>query len=117
MLSNSKVELKKIIREYSKDKRYLTLINAKLTKLRIKLVIYFILVFLLGFIFLYYVSSFCAVYQYSQKYWFYGCLESFGMDSAVSFIGCIFLALLRFISIKKRIKYFYALGNFISTFL
>ena len=117
MLSNSENELKKIIKEHSKNNDYIELINSKLRKLRNKLIIYFILVFLLGFFFLYYVSSFCAVYQYSQKYWFYGCLESFGIDSAVSIIGCIFLALLRYFSIKKRIKCFYKLANIISTFL
>ena len=117
MLSNSKSELMKLIREYSRDKKYLYFINLKLRILKIKLIIYFILVFLLGICFLYYVSSFCAVYRYSQKYWFYGCLESFVMDSLTAIIFCIFLALFRFVSIKKHVKYLYVLANIISTFL
>ena len=54
MLSNSKSELLKIIREKQKEKKYIELINDKLRKLKIKLIIYFILVFLLGLCFFYY---------------------------------------------------------------
>ena len=117
MLSNSKSELMKIIREKSKDNNYLALINAKLKKLRNKLIAYFILVFSFGICFLYYVSAFCAVYIYSQKYWFYGCLESFAMDSLSSIFTSLFLALLRYISLKKKVKYLYTLINIISIFL
>jgi hypothetical protein len=117
MLSNSRTELKKLIREKRKHKNYIYLINIKLKKLRKKLIAYFIFVFTLGLVFFYYVSAFCAVYKYSQKYWFLGCLQSFGIDSAVAIIICIFIALFRYISIKRKIKYFYFLANFISTFL
>ena len=117
MLSSSKKELIYVIRERKKYENYLCIIKSKLSKLRAKLIIYFILVFLLELIFLYYVSVFCAVYKNSQKYWFFGFLESFGMDSLVSLIICIFLALFRYISIKKRIKYLYILANIISSFL
>ena len=117
MLSNSKSELKKLILEKRLNKNFISLINSKLRKLKIKLVIYFILVFSLGLIFLYYVSAFCAVYRYSQKYWFMGCLESFGMDSAIAVIVCFVLALFRYIAIKRRIKCFYSIANLISTFL
>ena len=117
MLSNSKNELKKLIKEKSKDKEYIDLINVKLKKLRNKLIIYFILVFLLGIFFLYYVSSFCAVYRYSQKYWFFGCLESFGMDTLIAIIICIIVAFFRFIAIKKKKKIFFILSNIIDKFL
>ena len=117
MLSNSKAELMKLIRENSNNKRYKKFIKGKLNKLKYKLIIYFILVFTLGFLFLYYVSAFCAVYRYSQKYWFYGCLESFGMDFLIAFITSLFLSLLRYISIKKKKKFFLVLANIIGTFL
>ena len=106
-----------LIKANLKYKKYLYLINIKLTKLRNKLIIYFILLFLLTAFFLYYVAAFCAVYKYSQKYWFFGCLESFGIDSLVTLIICIFLALFRFISIKKNIKYLFTMTNIISTLL
>ena len=117
MLSNSKSELMKVIREKCKYNNYVRIINVKLNKLRKKLIVYFILVFLLESFFLYYVTAFCAVYRYSQKYWFYGCLESFAMDSLVALLVCIVLAFFRYISIKKHKKYFYILANIIGIFL
>ena len=117
MLSNNKSELKKLIKEKGNNKNYKYLINIKLKKLRNKLIIYFILVFTLGSFFLYYVCAFCAVYRYSQKYWFFGCLESFAMDSLVALIICIVLAFFRILSLKKQIKFLYKLADIISTFL
>ena len=117
MLSSSRNELMRIIRKYKKNDNYENIVNIKLMKLRKKLIVYFILVFLFESFFLYYVTVFCAVYKNSQKYWFFGCLESFGMDSLVAFITCIFLAFFRYISIKYKIKCFYVLARIISTFL
>ena len=117
ILSNSKNELILLIRKKRENKNYLHFINIKLKKLRNKLIVYFILVFILGLLFLYYVTAFCSVYYYSQKYWFIGCLESFGMDFLNAIFICIFLALFRYLSIKKHIKCFYILPNIISTFL
>ena len=117
MLSDSKNELKKLIKYKRNHPDYAYLINIKLRTLRKKLIVYFILVFVLELLFLYYVTAFCAVYRYSQKYWFLGCVQSFGIDSSVSIIICFFLALFRYISIKKKIKFFYSLANLISSFL
>ena len=85
--------------------------------LRKKLIVYFIFIFTFGLIFIYYVTAFCSVYRNSQKYWFIGCLESFGIDSAVAIAICIFLAIFRYIAIYRKIKCFYCLANFINTFL
>ena len=117
MLSNSKNELRRIVIYKRNFQNYNYLINIKLRILRRKLIIYFILVFVLDLLFYYYVTAFCAVYRNSQKYWFLGCLQSFGMDSFLSVIICIFLALFRYIAIKKKVKCFYFLANIISRFL
>ena len=116
MLSNSKTELSLVIRKKRENINKLY-INMILRKLRNKLIIYFILVFILGAFFLYYVCAFCSVYHYSQKYWFFGSVESFGMDFLLTFIFCIFLAFFRYLSIKKHIKCFYILANIISNIL
>ena len=102
MLSSSKIELMRIVRKHRQINNYERIVNNKLENLKNKLIIYFILIFLFESFFLYYVTIFCTVYKYSQKYWFYGCLESFGIDSIVSIIICIFLALFRYISIKVQ---------------
>ena len=117
MLSSSKSELMNLIMKKRKYKNYVCLIRLKIKKLGIKLIIYFILVFIFSLFFFYYVSAFCAVYRNSQKYWFFGFLESFAIDSSVPFGFCLILAFLRYISVKKRIKYFYLLADFISQIL
>ena len=102
MLSSSKNELIRVIRRNEKFYNYANVIRIKLAKLRKKLIIYFILIFLLDSFSLYYVTVFCSVYRNSQKYWFLGCLESLGIDSLTALVVCIFLALFRYISIKRR---------------
>ena len=117
MLSSSKSELIQIIREKKKHKDYMNLINSKIKKLRIKLIIYFILIFSLGLFFFYYVSSFCSVYRNSQKYWFIGCLESFLIDLLVTVIICILLAIFRYLAIMYKIKCLYIVVTIIKKFL
>ena len=117
MLSNSKSELKRLIRNKRNDNNYVIFVNNKLLKLKRKLYIYFLLVFLLNLLCLYYVSAFCSVYYYSQKYWFFGFLESFGLDSLLAIFICIFISLFRYIAIKNRVKYFYIVSNIIRVIL
>ena len=117
MLSNSKSELLKIIRYKRNNDNYIHIIDIKLKKLRIKLIVYFAIVFLLSILFLYYVSVFFAVYRYSQKYWFIGCLESFGLDALVAIVSCVFIAFFRYIAIKNRVKCLYIFANIIKAFL
>ena len=114
MLSNSKSELLKIIRDRKKEDNYMKLVNDKLRKLNIKLIIYYIFLFVLGLFFLYYVTAFCAVYTHSQKYWFIGCIESFVIDSLFSLIVCILIAALRYMSIQFEKKLLYGIANIIS---
>ena len=117
MLSSSKSELMKIIIQHKNIKKYIHLINIVLIKLRKKLIAYFILIIILGIFFLYYATTFCAVYYNSQKYWIFGCIQSFGLDSLSALIICIFITSFRYLAIKKRIKYLSFLLNIINTFL
>ncbi len=116
LLSSSKEELMKVIKEKRNCENYFYFIQQKLAKLRIKLIIYFILVYSLSLFFLYYVTAFCAVYKYSQKYWIHGWLETFALDTLESIIVCIFLALIRYYSIKNNKKCLYKFGNILSNF-
>ena len=117
MLSNSKNELVDTIRNRTYKIDYVLQVNMKLSKLKKKLIMYYILLFIFGIIFLYYACSFCAVYKNSQKYWLIGCFESFIIDSLSSIGICIFLAVFRYISLKKKIKFLYVLVKLINFFL
>ena len=116
-LSNSESELNNIIKENNKDKNYQEIINIQLKKLRNKLIVYFSIVILLGIFFSYYVSAFCAVYRYSQKYWFFGFLESFGTNFLVAIVICFFVTIFRYFSIKKKKKCLFNLSNLVGKLL
>ena len=112
LLSNSENKLNKITKEYNKEKKYEEIINDNLKILRNKLIAYYILVFLFGLIFLYYVASFCAVYRYSQKYWFLGFLESYAINFIIAIIVCFFVSLFRYKSIQKKSKCFFIFSKY-----
>ena len=117
MLSNSKNELLKVIKNRKKEDNFINVVNNKIKKLSYKLIIYFIFLFILGLFFLYYVSAFCAVYTHSQKYWFIGCLESFAIDTLFNFFLCIIIATLRYIAIQNEKKLLYSIANIIAIIL
>ena len=117
MLSNSKKELMKIIKERKDKQEYLELMENELKKLQKKLTIYFIIVFILGLFFFYYASAFCAVYTNSQKFWFYGCLESFALDLSTPFIICIVLSGLRYLGLKNHTKCLYNTSRIIGNII
>ena len=117
MLSNDKNELVDTIRNRTCKIDYIIQVNMRIAKLRKKLIMYYIFLFIFGIIFLYYACSFCAVYKNSQKYWLIGCFESFVIDSLSSIGICIFLALFRYISLKKKIKFLYVLTKLINFFI
>ena len=117
MLSSSKSELMKLIKEKRKYNEYIYLIKLKLNKLSKKLIIYFMIVYILSLFFLYYITAFCAVYKNSQQYWYIGCVESFAIDFLFATFICLIPGLFRYISIINRIKCFYILAYLISNFL
>ena len=117
MLSNSENEFRKLMKEKNSNKDYEKLVDDKLNKFRNKLIFYYILIFSLNISFIYFVSAFCAVYRYSQKYLLFGFFESFAINFFVANIVCIFISLFRYMSIQKRMKYFHTFSNVIKYLL
>ena len=117
MLSSSKKQFLKIIKERTNKRDYLVSVNIELRKLRKKLIIYFIFIFTLGLFFLYYITAFCAVYNNSQYYWFYGCLESLGMDFVTPFAISIIFTFLRYFALIRHNSCMYSTVGVLSSFL
>ena len=112
-LLNNKKEIYKLIN--NKDKKGYNILMSKILKtIKIKLIIYFSIQFSFSLFFLYYSSAFCAVYQNSQIFWFYGFLESILFDIIFSCVFCFLVALCRFIGVKKRIKCLYQIAQIIN---
>ena len=114
MLSNSKKQLTNIINNKKDEQTYYQALEKEFIKLNIKLMVYFIIVFILGLFFAYYATAFCAVYRNSQMYWFYGCIESSILDIATPFIICLLLSGLRYISLIIKSKCIYKIANLMS---
>ena len=117
MLSSSKKQLLNIIKEREDKKEYLLAIEKELKKFRNKIIFYFIIVFILGLFFSYYVAAFCAVYQNSQSFWLIGCLESCALDFITPFLICIILSTLRYCGLNKRNKCVYNLAKYLGILL
>ena len=117
ILSSNKKTLKEIIKEKLNKMKYLKKMELALKHLKIKLIIYFIFLSILGIFFLYYITAFCAVYQNSQNYWIYGCLESLFLDMLSPFIVCIFLSYFRYFGLIKHSSFFYSLASFLANIL
>ena len=112
-LLNNKEEVFNLIK--NKDKvKFNSIMEKILPKIKTKLIIYFSIQFAFTLFFLYYCSSFCAVYQNSQMFWIYGCLETLLFDAIFSCLYCLLLTSCRLLSIKKRIKCLYAMTKIIN---
>ena len=116
-LSNSKNELKNILSHTNSKEDFNLICEREFKYLKKKLIIFFLLTFLFMLFFWYYSCSFCAVYYNSQKYWAIGGLESFVMNLISPFILCFFLSLLRFFSLRKKIKLLYIIEQIINKFI
>ena len=114
ILSNNNKNLNEIIREKLSKMEYLKRMESALMHLRIRLIIYYNVLFILGLFFLYYITAFCAVYQNSQNYLIYGCLESLFLDLITPFIVCLFQSCFRYFGLIKHSSFLYSLASFLS---
>ena len=117
MLSNNKKQLSIIINEKKEKNEYYNAFANELEKLKKKLMIYYIIVFVLGMVFCYYSAAFCAVYRNSQIYWLLGCVESSVLDLITPFVICLLLAGLRYISLFIKNKCIYKIAKLLSSIL
>jgi len=117
MLSNRKKQLSKIINEKKEKNEFYNAFVNELEKLKKKLMIYYIIVFVLGIFLCYYSAAFCAVYRNSQIYWFLGCVESSVLDLITPFIICLLLAGLRYISLALKNKCIFKIETLLSSIL
>lgn len=80
------------------NKKYLN----RMTKVRNSHTVFYIIVFVLSLFYWYYVSLFCAVYQYSQVNWLVGTVISTCLGLIMPFILCLISVLFRLKGIENR---------------
>ena len=79
-------------------------------KLKNKILIFFILEFLLMIFFYYFVTAFCEVYKQSQISWLIDSFISFLISFPVEFLMAFIICILYIISIKYRNKFMYKIS-------
>jgi uncharacterized protein YacL len=80
------------------NKKYLS----RMTKVRNSHTVFFIIVFIFSLFYWYYVSLFCAVYQYSQVNWLVGTVISTVLGLIMPFILCLISVMFRLKGIENR---------------
>ena len=111
LLLNNRKDIFKVIKEKDDNFEYKDMMNEVLKKSKIKLIIFFILELIFSFIFLYYVTAFCAVYQNSKINWVFGCFETIAIDIIFPFIYCLIISSFRYMGIRKKSKCLYETSN------
>ena len=91
-----------------------------LRKMRIKLIIFYIMVVLISLFYWYFISAFCAVYHNTQGLYILDCVLSFIFFSIDPFIIYALVTLLRVLSFKKlgnkKIKLLYTISRLFPIF-
>ena len=82
-------------------------------KKKIKLIIFFILQFILFFCFWYYISAFCIIYHNTQKHLIKDSIISFFISMILPFFLVIISGMFRILGIKKKNKILFKIGNII----
>ena len=101
-LSSSKDSIRDLIIKKQREKNY-PLLSLQITnKLKTKLIIYFVINFILMIFFWYYCSVFCAVYINNAKNWLYGCLTSIGLTFITPFFMSLIPTLVRYFSLRLK---------------
>ena len=91
-----------------------------LRKMKIKLIIFYIMVVLISLFYWYFISAFCAVYHNTQGLYIVDCVISFIFFSIDPFIIYALVTLLRVLSFKKisnkKIKWLYTISRLFPVF-
>ena len=90
-----------------KTKKLIVFIQKYFTKVKIKLMLFFLLQMIIDGFIIYYLTLFSIIYKSSQVSWFTGCLYSFFLSILTSCGICIGLTILRVFALKYQYKWIY----------
>ena len=116
ILSNSKDKLEKVLTNEKNIEDYRILSQKILRNLKIKLLFFFSITYILELIFWYYTSAFCAVYQNNQKLLLLSAIESFILTLIIPFFICFLLTIFRILALRFHLKILYYISKIIDFF-
>ena len=105
-------ENNKYIVNFSKRKQILMNVYEINKKLKIKIIIFFILELLVMIFFFYFVTAFCEVYRQSQISWITDSIVSFLLSFPIEFGNSFLIAVFYKISVEKKCKWLYKIAMF-----
>ncbi len=111
-LSQRLVEKIKMKNSYQSEK----IIEKMKKRLRIKLTIFYIVLFFFMILFWYYISTFCGIYRNTQLKLFKVTLITFLITMIFPFIFCMLTALTRKIALKKKSRTLFKISKFLHYF-
>jgi len=79
-------------------------------RLKVKIISFLIIEFLIMLFFFYFVTAFCEVYNNTQISWLLDCFVSFILSFPMEFLNSLLISLLYIISIKMKIKRIYQIA-------
>ena len=96
------------------QERFIEQVSLILKDMKIMHYTFIIFDIILYFVFLYYVSAFCAVMKNTKKNWIEGCIITFSIIQFLSFFICFLSTSLRFIGLKYNcLGFLYSIGQFL----
>ena len=84
--------------------------------IRIRLILFFVVEFVLLTFCLYYVTIFYKIYSGSQSSWLFDCITGIGISLAISIAISFVIALLRYTSLKCKAKRFFIYSKFMKRY-
>ena len=102
------------IKKYKKSEKD---ISKVMSKIKIKIISFFIICYILIFLFWVYLGSFCAVYKNTQKHLLIEVSTSLIISLETPFIIVLFPCIFRILSLKKKKPLLLKFSNFLLNFL
>lgn len=111
-LSYSRKRFKTAIEVEKDPKEFIKATKEIISKLKLKIICFFIINLILMLLFWYYVSAFCAVYRKTQVPWLQGCLITFIFSIIIQCFYSMIITLLRYLGIKGKISCCYTISTY-----
>ena len=100
--------------EVKQRDKYIVLAYKMLKIIKNRIIIVFVLEFVIELGCIYYVTIFCTVYHSSQKNWFVDCVTGIGISIATSIGIAVLVAIFRYLGLKQNIKMIYNVSKYLN---
>ena len=116
-LSEYSKTFNKVIYEFHGTKDFKEIAVRTIHKVKIKLRLFLFFTLIINISLLYFISSFCALYQKTQISLFLGFIFSYCFSNIIFFILCLIVSILRFASLYSKFERLYYISFYIRRFI